>query len=367
MLTNAHALHRFNLSIFLHFIGRGLYATFVPIIMLKAGYSLRLVLVFLLASALITIASSWLSLRAYRGKQLLFFYLFGIVCEIALLLLLASTNKSLPIFSGIIAFEALYYTFYYLAYYAILSQYNIKQKTSATIGNTQIAIHLSGLLSPLIGALLLGQSALALGAVAALFLGVSVIPIAGLAHLDGTGKEKSAPRIGVIQREVVEYIMLSAIEVVVFTFWAITVHLSGFSLLAVASIPVADALVRIAITQKMKIKIKNLKFRERSKVLSLIAIALLSLYRYLWPAHVLATNLLFGLFFMMLHLTIETDLFKKLKDYQPYQSAAYVSIIAFAARSIAVIAALVIGLRVSILLPIPIALGYFFFQKNRTQ
>lgn len=359
MLTHHHAMHHFQLSIFLHFIGRGLYSVFVPIIMLQNGYSLTLVLLFLLLSAGVTVVTSAAAAHYSRERRVIFFHLVGVMAEMALLLLLSTGKYSLPVFLGLLAFEALYFTFYYLAYFSILSHFNKKEKTATNIGNTQIAVHLAGIAVPLLGALLLGQSAIILGAVATVFLIASLIPIIRLSRVDINGEAKPKIEWRDARKEALEYMILSAIEIVVFTLWAIHVYLSGFTLLAVATIPVAEALVRVAITQNIKDKIQARRYREKIKQLALLFIMLTSLYRFLFPEHILATNLLFGLFYMLLNLTIETDIFEKLKSYRTYHAAAALSIIAFAARAAVVVAALFIGLQYTLLLPILLALIYF--------
>lgn len=360
MLTNHHAMRHFQLSIFLHFIGRGLYSVFVPIIMLQNGYSLRLVLIFLLLSAVVTIATSTAAVRYWSERRVIFFHLLGILAEIALLILLSTREYSLPIFVGLLTFEALYFTFYYLAYFSILSHFNTKEKTGTNVGNTQIAVHLAGIAVPLLGALLLNQSVLALSVVAVVFLSASLIPIFRLSRVDINGERQPKIQWHKVKKEALEYMILSAIEIVVFTLWAIHLYLSGFTLIDVATIPVAEALVRVNITQNLKAKIQALRYREKIKQLALLFIILTSLYRFALPHHVLATNLLFGLFYMLLNLTIETDVFEKLKGYRAYHAAAALSIIAFAARSVVVVLALFIGLQYTLLLPIPLALIYFF-------
>ena len=367
MLSHKNAFRRFQLSIFLHFIGRGLYSIFVPIILLQNGYSLTQTLLFLLLSAWVTIITSLWAVKALQKQRVILFNVIGVLAEITLLVLLTRPEYSLFAFAGILTFEALYFTFYYLAYYSIFNHFNDAQKTSANLGNTQIAIHLSSLVVPLIGALLLGKSTGWLVLVTAVFLLASLFPILQLSAMDINGERRQKIRLWTTRKEILEYAILSGIEIVIFTLWAIYAFRLGFSLVVISSIPIAEAVVKILITQNIKNRLQHVRQRETIKRLAFVSLILASLYRYFLPGHILVSNLLFGFLYMILHLTIETGLFQKLKGGQTYQASAFVSVVAFASRSIVILLTLVVGLKYALLLPIPLALGYFIFAPMFTK
>src|SRR3989338_7703790 len=209
MLSHKNAFRRFQLSIFLHFIGRGLYSIFVPIILLQNGYSLTQTLLFLLLSAWVTIITSLWAVKTLQKQRVILFNVIGVLAEITLLVLLTRPEYSLFAFAGILTFEALYFTFYYIAYYSIFNHFNDAQKTSANLGNTQIAIHLSSLVVPLIGALLLGKSTGWLVLVTAVFLLASLFPILQLSAMDINGERRQKIRLWTTRKEILEYAILS--------------------------------------------------------------------------------------------------------------------------------------------------------------
>ncbi|MDP2684780.1 MAG: MFS transporter [bacterium] len=360
MLSEKSALRKFNLSVFIHFIGRFMYAIFVPIILLKNGYSLNLVLAYLLLSSLVTTISSYISQKTFQHHRVIFFNYLAIIAEIFLLLMFSFSHYTALIFTGILVFEGLYYGFYYISYLSIINHYSKHNHTGINIGNVTSALTLAGMIAPLIGALLLGYGTIYLIITSAFFLFISILPLFKINKDDINGFDRPKIKIKEIKKELFAYIIMSSVELVIFTMWSIYAYIDGLSLLQISSIAIAASFANLVVTQKVKTRLMQKGVRHKIKYLSIILIIILSLYRFYLPEHILITNFLFGIVFLLFYMNTETELFTKLQKTQTYHSSAIANMTCFMSRAVVALITLIIGIKYIILLPIPLVIIYFF-------
>ncbi|OGH82250.1 MAG: hypothetical protein A2469_01660 [Candidatus Magasanikbacteria bacterium RIFOXYC2_FULL_40_16] len=367
MLSEKSALKKFDISVFLHFVGREMYSVFVPIIMLKNGYSLNLVFSYILLSSIVTIICSYIAQKTFHHHRVIFFNYLAIIAEIILLLLLNYSKITGAVFAGILIFEGAYYGFYYISYFSIINHYSKKKHTGKNVANAANALNLAGIIPPLIGAFVLGYSTVFLIAISIFFLSISIIPLLKINKDDINGFNLPKIKFKEIKRELFNYSILSALEVIIFTFWAIYAYESGWPLIDIGLIAVASSFANVIITEKIKNRLMEKDLRQKIKYISAILIIVLSIYRFCLPGHIIITNFLFGIVYLLFYLNIETELFIKLENKQTYSSSYLTLVSCFISRFFMVAILFFIGLKYVILLPIPLMLIYFFSIKRETK
>ncbi|MDO8499631.1 MAG: hypothetical protein Q7S66_03150 [bacterium] len=364
MLSEKSAFRQFNLSVFLHFIGRGLYAIFVPIILLKNNYPLEIVLALILCSSFVTVLTSYLSERVFRHKRAILFNILAVMTEIFLIILLSYNYISIYIFLGIITCEGLYYGFYYISYRSIINHYTSHKKIGKNLGNINIALTVAGIITPVVGALLLDINTIYLIIIIAVFLALSIVPLIQLTDADINGQDLPVIPLKTAGKELLEFSILSGIEIIVFNLWAIYAFINNISLVMIGTIAVAGSVANIFITEELKERLNKARTRRNIKILVAFIIMAASVYRYILPGHILATNIVFGAAFLLMQLSIDVSLLNKLKGYQTYRSSAIISVVAFMSRAVMVILAFVLGLKYIILAPIVLCLGYVLLIRK---
>lgn len=366
MLTNKTeemiALKRFNFSVFLHFIGRLLYRTFVPIILLKNWYSLNQVFIYLVGYSLVTVFFAIFSIKFLSKKRVLLFYILAIVSEILLIILLIPEKINYLMFGLIILAEWIYYSYYYISYNSIVAHYTSKEKTAKNLWNLGIASGFANIFTPIVGALLLMISKNLFSVVAVIFLVFSVIPLLKIINKDINGLHLPKIKIKAIKYELFSSGIRSGIEFWAFILWPIFVYTSGFSLIYVGIIPAIEALTNIALLHTIKNKIISNKFRTISKIIWVFWIIFISIYRFFFPEQMIFTNFLMALFFAIFSLSINADYFEKIKNYQTYYSSMLLESVGFWAWALVGIITFFIGLKYGILIPVVLGIIWLIFS-----
>lgn len=353
------AFRYFNFSVFLHFIGRMLYRTFVPIVLLKSGFSINEVLMYTLCFALIAVISSYISVNIMKKKNIILINIFAILSEIILLFLLFPNKIPYYYFLLIIFFEGLYYGFYYMSYQPIITHYSSKKNIGKNIGNLGIIGNLSNLIAPIIGGLILTFNKIYFIIISITFLILSIFPLIKIVKTDINGHNLPIIKIKKIKLELFNVMITSVFEVTIFFIWAILIYVEGASILQISYIPAAVAFSNIFVTQLIKNKLINFKFRNWIKIIGILGIAVVSIYRYYFMDNILLTNILMGFFFMIYSYGVNHELISKLKGYQTYYSARLQQITSFGPWIFIILLTLIIGLNNIILLPIFFAILYF--------
>lgn len=366
MLTNKTeemtALKRFNFSVFLHFIGRLLYRTFVPIILLKNWYSIDQVFIYLIGYSLVTVLFSILSIKFLSKKRVLLFYILAILSEILLIILLIPEKINYLIFWLIILAEWIYYSYYYISYNSIVAHYTSKEKTSKNLWNLGIASGFANIFTPIVGALLLMISKNLFSVVAVVFLVFSVIPLLKIINKDINWAHLPKIKIKDIRYELFSCGIRSWIEFWAFILWPIFVYISGFSLIYVGIIPAIEALTNIILLHTIKNKIISNKFRTISKITWIFWIIFISIYRFFFPEQMIFTNFLTALFFTIFSLSINADYFEKIKNYQTYYSSMLLESVWLWSWALVATITFFIGLKYGILIPVVLATIWLIFS-----
>ncbi len=365
MVKEIIAFKYFNFSVFLHFIGRLLYKTFIPIILLTNGYSIEEIFVYLIACSFITIIFLIFSVKTLAKQNVLFFYILAIISEIILIFLLIPGKVDYLIFILIILTESLYYSYYYISYYSIIAHYTSKKQISNNLGNLRIFSKLANIFAPILGAILLIINKQLFIIVAILFLLFSIIPLFKIIKTDINGLDLPKVRLQDIKYELFSCGIRSGIEFVVFTLWAIYIFVAGFSLIYVGLVPAIGALAVILLLYTIKKRLATIRFRTLTKLIAIVGIIIISIYRFYFPEQIIFTNFMISLCFTAFSLSINADYFEKIKNHQTYYSAVLLQSICFSSWVILGLIAFFIGLKYSILLPIILAFIWFLFSLNK--
>ena len=354
----------YDISVFLHFIGRCLYNLFLPIVLLKNGYTITQVLLFLLLSSIATIITSYIAYRLFLHKKVIYFNIIAILSELTLLILLSFDYFSLPIFILILLFETFYFSFYYLSHHAIIAHYTSKKQTANNLGNLTIASSFGSMMAPIAGALLLTKSKIQFILTATSFLIISLLPLFKIIHTDINGIKQPKIKIKVIKKDLIEYFFINYCEIIIFVFWAIYAYTLNMPLVNIGLITAASSFSSILFIYLIKQKLSDTTFKNKTIIISILGISIFSIYRYLFPTHIIFTNLAFGFLFASYSLALSTTIMNKLKKHQTYYSSMLLNMVAFSARTLATLTVFIIGLKNIILLPIITLPIYLIFLRK---
>lgn len=356
--SESRAFRNLNISVFFHFVGRQAYSIFVPVILFQNGFSLSLVIAFLVLSSTVTILTSYLGQKALSSQNVLYFNVLAVLAEVGLLAMLLNSGKSLPILALIILFEGLYYAFYYIYYFAVTTHYTSEENTGDNLGNLTISVALAAITAPLLGSYVLGDSKTTLVALSITALLISLIPLVNISSPRVEGKKHENIHLSEIKRELFNYGIMSSFEVVIFTLWGVFAYLSDLSLLSIGSIVVASSISRITISYAIKDTLSSDQFRKAALLVSLLGLSATSLYRYWVPEDIFYTNFLMAAFYVVFQLGTQTEIINQVKGSRTYYSSMLLQVTTFSVRIPVYLAVLAIGLHNIILLPIGISIIY---------
>ena len=357
-MLEKQAFRYFDLSVFLHFLGRLLYATFIPILLLKNGFSLTAVLTYFLIQPLITILITFFSTKLLHKKNIIEFNIFAIITEIALVILFSLNSISWKLLTIFTILNASYYSLYYISYNSIIAHYSSLKLTGNNLGNLQILGQISSLLSPIIGALILENSKTTLIITSSILLFLSVLPLLKISKDDIEGQNSKKINFKNILLPLANHSLSTLTEIIIFTYWALFLYLEQINLvmIGIVSSTMSFAIILLSFLIKKKLYIES--FRKSTEFIAMMGIAFISLIRYFYPEQIILTNILISLFFAALHLTTSTLLFEKVKGYQTYYSAKLINIAGMSLWPIGAILVMIIGLKNIILAPILILIIY---------
>lgn len=363
-MDEGRAFRKLNLSVFFHFVGRQSYSIFVPVILLKNGYSLTLVISFLLLSSLVTIITSYLGQKALKGRNVINFNILAVLAEISLLLMLLKSGFSTTVFLLIILFEGLYYSFYYLSYFALTVHYTSKEKTGSHLGNLTITVALASIIGPILGSYILADSTFLLVATSITALLISLIPLLKIARPEVEEVSSDNIKISDIKKELLNYGVMASFEVVLFTLWGVYAYISDFALLNIGLIVVATSISRILLSYWIKDDLVKDRFRKTVMAVTAIGIVFTSIYRFYIPEQIVLTNFLMSLFYVGFQLSAQTAIINKCKGSRTYYSSMLFQATSFSIRAPIYILVLIFSLRTIILLPVLTGLVYLFFNSS---
>jgi len=126
-------------------------------------------------------------------------------------------------------------------------------------------------------------------------------------------------------------------------------------------------MANVMFTRIIKNRLENKKFRSYLKIISVIGLAVFSLYRYYSPTHIIITNFIIAMVYLAFQLSVSTSVFEKIKGYQAYYSTMILSVTTFSTRMVIIGIVFAIGLKNTILLPIALAPVYLLilFLKQK--
>lgn len=363
MVSESVAFRNLNVSVFLHFLARQVYSIFVPVVMLQNGYSLPIVLLFLVLSSLVTIFSSYNGQKYMTQRNVIYFNYFAVASEIALLVLLIFSGFSALVFTGIFLFEGFYYAFYYLSYWSITTYYTSKEETGNNLGNLTISVALASIIGPLLGAYILEGSKYLLSGFAASLLFLSLIPLFKISNLKVEQKASGKVNFGEIKNQIFNYIIMSSFEVVIFVLWGIYAFINDFGLLNIGLIVSSVSVARIILSQIIKDRLSNDDFRKKVMAVSALGLMAASIYRYYMPEQILFTNLLMAAFYVGFQLGTQTGIINSVKGKRTYYSSMILQTTTFVTRIFVYLLAFLLGLKTIILLPIVAGTAYILFSS----
>ncbi len=360
MLNKNSDLNYFNLSIFFHFIGRLMYRIFVPIVLLKNGFSLDNIFQYLIGYCIITILVLILSLKFFSNKKVIVFNVLAILSEIFLILLFLPDKISFYLLILIILFEGIYYSLYYISYYSIITHLTTIQKTWSNLWNIEIISKFAWIITPIFWALILDISKPLFFMTALAFLLLSILPLISITKCDINGEHLPKISIKKIWRELISSTIVYGIEFSIFVLWSIYIYINWAPLLYIGFIPAIWYLVDILLIFLIKKRLSNLSIRIYIKYIGIIWIILLSIYRYILPEHIIFTTLLIALFYTLFNLSIKTDIIEKFQGYQTFYSSMLMQICWFCLMLLIWIITYAIWLEYMILAPVGFGLMWIF-------
>jgi len=261
--------------------------------------------------------------------------------------------------------QGAYYSYYYISYNSIVAHYTSRKRTSNNLGNLGIAIGLSNIVAPIVGAVLLSINKYIFIVAAMAFLLTSIIPLIRMTKTDIDGSSLKKVSLKKISYELFSCSSMNGIGFVTFLLWTIFIYLSGFSLIYVGLVPAIEAFVQIILLKTIKKKLFSLRFRMFTEVISVMGIAAVSVYRFFIPSQVLLTNFLMALFFVTFYLGVNSDFFEKVRNYRAYHSSILLETAEFIPWILISIVAFVIGLKYSILIPVAISAIWIAISSKR--
>lgn len=190
-----HAFHRaikgelrlFELSVWLHTIGRSIVGIFIPVLLLKLGYGLTTVILYYLVFNAFDVPLNFLAEKSVEKIGARKTIMIAVMASIAFFSLLGIVpTGSWPLLFLLAFLDAIYDTFYWVAHlYLFLRSSHSRHSTGEETGMLASIRTLGSMMGPLIGALIvLFGSNSALLATSIVFFLLSLIPLARLRHAD---------------------------------------------------------------------------------------------------------------------------------------------------------------------------------------
>ena len=351
-MNEATVFRHFDYSVFLHFIGRYLYSVFVPILLIKSGYSVSQAILFLALIWITTAAASTLSLFLPR-QRILYVNILAIVAELGVLSLLSVHGTNIGFFSLLIVLEGFYYGFYYMSYRAILISRSSEKGVLANTANVHIADSVSALFVPAIGAALLYAGKLYLLATAALFTAISVVPLLRITKSEMEIRSQGLRLSRSALYPLIFWGLLAMIQMCAFMLWSLVSYIQDYSLYFISIIPISSALVSIAFLSLLKRALHSRRVEITVIITGSALLFITTLWRLYAPDFYLVfSNLVAALGLLLLMTPAEVRLYGLLRESDKFQSAALMQIVAALFMLIAAGITWIFGLSFSVLLPL---------------
>lgn len=186
----------FELAIWLHTLARSLISIFIPILLLKAGYSISNVIIFYLLLNVIDVplnfAVDWL-IRKIGAKRVMILATLAMIAFFAVLGILPPSSWPLLILLAFLA--AAYDTLFWIAHIYIFIETNREGlDTGRTVGALEGIRKFANVVGPLVGAfVLLTIGKVPLIAISIVVFALSIIPLFKLRHARDIPNDKRTP------------------------------------------------------------------------------------------------------------------------------------------------------------------------------
>lgn len=317
-----HRLHRlaghkdlglFELAIWLHTLAESLVWVFVPILLVKTGYSIQSVLIYFLIFNVIDVPLNFFVdglIRKIGARKTMIMGTFAIISFFVLIGILTPGNMPLLI---VLAFlGAIYDTFFWVSHIYIFTEINRSGlDAGSSVGATEGVRKLAGIVGPALGAFLLivsGKIALVVVAIATFSL--SMAPLFKMKHVRDVPDEKKATLRGFFsdRREQSNYLStaLSGIHYEVDgNLWPLFIFATFGTLESVAALPIIVSLTTAAFSYFAG-KLSK-RYAPGMMMLGSVLIALTWIARALFQNGVLYFVTVFFIGFFTLLLSIPLD------------------------------------------------------------
>jgi MFS family permease len=318
-------LWNFELSVWLHMIGWSVTSIFIPILMLSAGYSLTMVMVYYAIFNLVDTPLNFFAAKLTKDFGAKIVIVAGTLLAILFFWFLNRLNIHSG-FSGLVVLAflaALYDTFYWVAHFYLFIESSGEGKSiSRNTGILNGIESLAGMLGPAIGAgILLFTHTSVLLTVSIIFLVLSILPLLRLRHPKNKpeGKKISFKE---FFKELPEkknflswflYSMHLGVENII---WPIFIFTLFGTLKSIALVAVIISVSKILLSYISGIV--NIEKREKLMGVGILATLLIWILRLKYPHPVFyyLSILLVGLFSVMIEVPLDSNVFERarLKD-----------------------------------------------------
>ena len=177
-------------SVWLHMLAQAVVSVFVAILLLEGGYTLNQVIFYYFLFYLFDVPLNYLAYYFVKWFGARWTLIVGVLAKIAFFVGLSMIGGgSLWVLVLLALFDALYDTLYYIAHFYIFMSLDTPEESREHTGILKAVQKLGGLLGPVVGAGLLifvSENALIYATIA--LLGLSIIPLFQLHHLDDKPK-----------------------------------------------------------------------------------------------------------------------------------------------------------------------------------
>ena len=270
-------LNRFEFSVWLHTVARSLISVFVPVLMLKNGYSIQNIILFYLIYTALDIPLNYTArslVRKYGVKKVM---MLGTFATIAFFLILGNLPPfNLLVVSLLALILAIYDTTYWIAHIYVFYDAQNKEHTDPgeSVGGLQAIRTLGSLIGPALGALLLiyfGNTVLVFASIAVFAL--SLVPLFRLKHVYDIPQEEPMPIKQLLSNKILSRAFLmrafwgvrNEVESVL---WPLFIYTLYGTIESIAAIPIIASLSTIIFSAMIGKFSKN-----RSKIMILVGTA----------------------------------------------------------------------------------------------
>jgi MFS family permease len=321
----------YELSVWLHTLARSFISIFIPILMLKAGYSVEAVIAYYVIYNAIDVPFNFVARRLIRAIGARRVIVIGSVMSIAFFLTLSIIGRGWGWFLLLAFFAAIYDTLYWVAHRFLFAEANEGQAdVGRNVGILYGVQRLAGMLGPAIGAaiLIFGNQYILIG-VGSVVFALSIIPLLYAGHLPD---KPSKPQVSFREffrepKERRNYLLTSLYAVHAAAedmLWPLFIFVTFGTLESVAVVPIivsVSAIVFSYFTGEAEKKYRKGKMITLG-ALVIAAIWILRIFVPL-PAFYYASVFIVGLASILVSVPIDTRIYDRGRRLDPLSSSTY--------------------------------------------